>query len=763
MRKKTQLASVCLAVVLIGIGIYGVMNHFRSDIYISDDDTPLVDFVLDYYDENMEQIEAERVLNEIVIKFVDPANILPNEEKQYLREIAKVQKIGFVEALGFYVVKVDDLERNPNAVLNRFKNNRFIEYIEPNYTLGFSLVPNDTNYNSQLASLNLIQAQTGWDISTGKNENEVVVTVAIVDSGVALHNDLPEQRNGYASVANQSYNNDTVGHGTGVAGVVGAKGNNNYGIAGINWNANIVSAKVDDASGSVSVANVAKAIIWAADNGAKVLNMSLGLLSDSLILKNAIDYAYDKGCALIAASGNIGTNTVLYPAKYDNVLAVGAVNAAGTARESWSNYGKDLDVVAPGTVYTTSKTGGFSSVSGTSFSSPLTAGLASLIYATNPNLTNEEVYSLIRQGAKPLGGGYNEQTGYGLIDVRKTLELASVGAPPITTQDDACTTSPVITLNGFMELKLTAGDSYEETGYTAFDCHEKDITGNVDVVGSINMSIPDIYVLSYNVTDDYGNTAKATRLITVESEQEELVPPTIKIVGSDTILLHLNSGTPYVEQGAKATDSDGKDISKNVEIIGEPDRYNEGVYQILYRVTGKNGIVATTTRNVLIIAPNSAVAVRTPYNFARQTRRGDTDIFPNIVSEASGWMDLKVTSIDKTTAITVQLVDTINKKVVLKQNIASIGSKQFNIGAGTYELSVYMDKSPGTSKYSIELLMPEVVTMEFDEVEIPLVEFTEDNNSINKLALVVAVLLCLGFTYLIIIGVRKSRKAKAAK
>ncbi|MCL2878087.1 MAG: hypothetical protein FWF13_04840, partial [Acidobacteria bacterium] len=133
MQKKTILISACLTVALIGIVIFSVMYDFRSVIDIFDHQTPLsdLDSSIDFYDENFEQIKADRVLNEIIIKFVDPADVLPREEKQLQNEINKVKKIGFVEEVGAFVVRIDDLEKNPNAVLNRFKNNRFIEYIEP--------------------------------------------------------------------------------------------------------------------------------------------------------------------------------------------------------------------------------------------------------------------------------------------------------------------------------------------------------------------------------------------------------------------------------------------------------------------------------------------------------------------------------------------------------------------------------------------------------------------------------------------------------
>ena len=191
MRRKPLLISVFPALALLGIVACNVSRYEE----ISDNETPLS---VDYYEENFEQLEAPRVLDEIIIKFVDPADV-PGKEKQLEHEIEKVQKVGFVEALGVYVVRVEDLEKNPNAVLNRFKNNRFIEYIEPNYTLDYSYTPNDPNYKFQSFNLNIINAPAGWDITTGKNAG--MVNVAIIDSGVAAHNDMPVPRSGYSAVS----------------------------------------------------------------------------------------------------------------------------------------------------------------------------------------------------------------------------------------------------------------------------------------------------------------------------------------------------------------------------------------------------------------------------------------------------------------------------------------------------------------------------------------------------------------------------------
>jgi len=453
------------------------------------------------------------VPNEIIIKFVDPSTV-PGQEKQLQHEIDKLEKIGFVKALGVYVLKTDDLSKNPEAVINRFKNNKFVEYVEPNYIAQFTLTPNDTYYvNYQSFYDNLINAPAGWDITTGEGGP----IIAVVDSGVAAHPDLPALLPGYAAVDGLSPNSDTVGHGTMVAGILGAIGNNKNGVAGLNWNAKIMPIKVDDASGLLSTANIAKGIVWAADHGAKVINMSLGSVSDSITLKSAIDYAYDKGCVLVAATGNDSRDSLAYPARYPNVIAAGAT-INGVSRYSTSNYGTGMDVVAGWGNYTTAATGGYSSAGGTSIASPQVSGLASLILAVNPNLTNDQVYDLIRQGAKPLGGGYNIETGYGLIDCGKTLQLAmeTLNEPPQTPIYDS---PPTLTLNGLADIQLEAGGTYTEPGYIAVDCLGVDITDQVVVTGLVDTETPGNYTLTYTVTDAGGNTVSDTRTVTVTAKQ----------------------------------------------------------------------------------------------------------------------------------------------------------------------------------------------------------------------------------------------------
>ena len=538
--------------------------------------------------------DSEYVLDEIIIKFVDPSTV-PGKEDQLQREIAKYERIGFVEVLDVYVIKAADLAKNPEAVLNRFKNNKFIEYVEPNYIAKFNYIPNDPYY--QPSAMNLINAPAGWEITKG----EGCPVIAVIDSGIAPHQDLPPLLPGYAAVSGLSPNNDTVGHGTKVAGVLGAIGDNRIGVAGLNWNAKILPVKVDNAAGTLTVANIALGITWAANNGARVLNLSLSTLSDSITLRNAIDYAYAKGCAIFASTGNDGKNAINYPARYDNVIAVGSTGN-GTARYTTSNYGSGMGVVANWSYYTTTTANGYALVYGTSVASPQAAGLASLIWAVNPRLSNDQVYRLIQENCKTLGGGYNQETGYGLIDCGKTLQAAK---DSLITYD----TPPIITLKGSSTITLQSGDRYEEPGYSATDCHGRDITADLNIRSNLDINSPGNYSILYEVTDAGGNTTGITRtVIVVEKEPQYLYPPLITLKG--LVRITIEKGAVFQEPGYTAFDCLGVDLAARVRVSGNVDPAVPGDYIIAYQVTDDGGNTGYATRTVTVLEEKQIMSPR---------------------------------------------------------------------------------------------------------------------------------------------------------
>ncbi len=297
-----------------------------------------------------------------------------------------------------------------------------VEYAEPARPVRALLTPNDSYWSYQW-NMNLIGAPAAWDVVTGSS----AITVAVVDTGIDL--DHPEFAGrivqGWDFVNWDPYPDDDNWHGTHVAGIAGAQGNNGTGIAGVAWNVKILPFKVLDSEGSGYDYNVASAIASAADMGAKVINLSLGGPSSS-VMADAVDYAYRKGCFLVAAAGNEGSNQVLYPAAYTQVVAVSAVNCYSGA--TWySNYGPEIEVAAPGGDYygailstIPDKTYGYAQ--GTSMATPHVAGLAALIWSVNPSLTAAQVRYCITSTAVDLGApGRDPYYGYGVINAAEAL------------------------------------------------------------------------------------------------------------------------------------------------------------------------------------------------------------------------------------------------------------------------------------------------------------------------------------------------------
>lgn len=321
------------------------------------------------------------------------------------------------------VLKITDGQTVAEAI-EKYSKNQNVEYVEPDYLCEFSLVPNDPYYTNQVNVFNMLNIPGAWDNTIGKDD----IVVAVVDSGVNYnHVDLAGRIIlGYDFGENKSDPMDNHGHGTNVAGVIVANTNNGIGVAGTTWKSKVLAIKVSNAAGTMLVSSVANAIRYAADNGADVINLSLGTASNSSTLKSAVDYAYDKGCIVVAASGNDGNTSnpnVNYPAAYSNVIGVGGTTN-GTARYINSSYGTGLDVIAVYVHYTTSMGGGYSSVAGTSFASPQVAGLCALLLSLDSSLTNDQVRKYIVDGCTDLGTkGWDTETGNGLVNYLKSTQL----------------------------------------------------------------------------------------------------------------------------------------------------------------------------------------------------------------------------------------------------------------------------------------------------------------------------------------------------
>ena len=343
-----------------------------------------------------------------------------------------VRELDRIGALGVRIMSVPK-GSSAEGLARAYSMNKHVVFAEPDYEVRASLVPNDMYYSLQWA-MPKISAPAAWDSATGSP----ATTIAIVDTGVdSSHPDLAGRVvAGYDYVNDDPDPSDDHGHGTMCAGVIGANGNNSLGVAGTDWAARLLAVKVLDSSGSGWVSDVADGITYAADHGARIISMSLGSEVGASTLKSAVDYAYGKGSLLVAASGNEATSSVSYPAAYDNVMAVGATDSSD-ALASFSNFGTAQDVVAPGvSIATTYRGGSYTYFSGTSAATPFVAGLAGLLLAKNPSLTNASVRAAIRAGAVDLGAtGWDQTYGWGRVDAAGAM--AAVGATDAVTISSA--------------------------------------------------------------------------------------------------------------------------------------------------------------------------------------------------------------------------------------------------------------------------------------------------------------------------------------
>ncbi len=297
------------------------------------------------------------------------------QEKEVIRGI-DVRVVGV--PAGQEQARVAAYERNPN-----------VQFAEVNGLYQAVAATNDPDASKQWQYNNTgqtggkndadIDAFEAWNRTTGKS----TVPIAILDTGISQsHKDLAGKVTKSVNFTDSSTADDKYGHGTHVAGSAAAVTNNSLGVAGTCSGCSLYNVKVLGDSGSGATSWVSNGITWAADNGAKVINMSLGSTGTSETKRLAVDYAWGKGVVLAAAAGNNKSTKLHYPAAYTNVIAVAGTDH-NDARYWWSNYGSWVDVAAPGqSILSTTLGGGYGTKSGTSMASPHVAGVAGLVWSS---------------------------------------------------------------------------------------------------------------------------------------------------------------------------------------------------------------------------------------------------------------------------------------------------------------------------------------------------------------------------------------------
>ena len=381
---------------------------------------------------NFHGLATRGEFDSLVIDFKE--NIPATEIDQQLEVLTKEYHLAphlnsqFSQAEHVYTIKGDRILLDK---LSKSSLGQDVESIEPNYIYHTSVAPNDPLYSKQWHLLN-IHAEQAWEENRGKG-----VVVAIIDTGVSKVPDLANTEfvSGYDFVNDRVTADDDNGHGTHVAGTVAQSTNNNYGVAGIAFEAKIMPLKVLSGSGGGTISDIAEAIRFAADNRADVINMSLGGGGESQVMKDAIDYAHRKGVVIIAAAGNENAESASYPARYAHVIGVAASDAQGE-RAEFSNYGAGVDIAAPGgghgskiwqeTIDPETNTPIISGFQGTSMAAPHVAGVAALIKSVGVK-EPDEIREILQQSVRKIESDPQNFYGAGHLDAAAAVKLAQKG------------------------------------------------------------------------------------------------------------------------------------------------------------------------------------------------------------------------------------------------------------------------------------------------------------------------------------------------
>lgn len=496
------------------------------------------------------------------------ARILPGATPEDLQEA--YVRVGAVLLEEIAEIQMAALQVDPGslgAVAAALSADPLFESVHKNYLYQVQEVPSDPRYSSQrhLAAIGLREA---WDITTGDED----MIIAICDTGVEPnHPDLEGKLlPGWNVHDNSGDSSDVHGHGTAVAGTAAAMSDNRLGVAGVCWDNPILPIRVSDERGRAASRKVAAGIIWAVNHGARVINVSFAPLASDVTVRSAAEYARNSGSLVFISSGNDGK--AFRARDRDATIFVGAVEPSGQLA-SFSNTGPYIDLVAPGRdIFTTEIGRGYDEISGTSFSSPIVAGVAALVWSVNPGFRPATVEGILFDTARDRGPrGRDDSYGFGIVDAAAAVEAA------LDTVEEEDTRAPEVEVISPDDREVVSGSIRASVG--VFDA-----VGVADVVLSID-GVP------------FATDASSPYRFVVNTRSLEAGMHTLTFVATDT---SGNSSDPVrvrIEvEGSRNSGSGGGSGS------GGSDRVDPVIVINLpvdgTRVSGRVGIQATVTDNV---------------------------------------------------------------------------------------------------------------------------------------------------------------------
>lgn len=572
---------------------------------------------------------GEFVPGEIIVKFKEKTEISPKTVDDHLsigiesldklnvkysviasEKILKETASSLSNVYKFTVSEGSDIL----SVVKEYNEDINVEYAEPNYICYLNNIPNDPLFGQQWGLHNTgqtggvvdvdIDAPEAWDIETGSSS----VTIAVIDSGVDyMHPDLfdniwlndneipdnfiDDDGNGFVDdirgwdfIRNTNDPKDDFGHGTHCAGIVGAVGNNSVGVSGVCWNCKVMSVKVFSEYGSSSVGVLARGISYAAENGADVFSMSWSG-SDSQLIKDVLNHAYSKGIVLVASAGNYNSQIPYAPAKYDNVIAVAAIDKNNT-KAVFSNYGNWVDVAGPGVdVFSTMPTyhvtlndygytQDYSNMSGTSMSAPYVAGVVGLTLSKNLGMKQEEIKTLIQSAISPVES--SSYIGVGNINSYYCIQNNTVPVVNLEFLSDSIEIENIFEITGsasgdtFQEYKIYLGLGVYPKSWSSIDTSTIPVEDGVLTLLDTSSCEESLHTIKLQVEDIHGNKFQDRINVLINNDKTIVHVDDDNDVDYNTISEAANNSgsgdTIYVYNG---TYQENVFVDKSVSLIGE--------------------------------------------------------------------------------------------------------------------------------------------------------------------------------------------------
>ena len=541
---------------------------------------------------------------------VQPKPGLSDTELEKILKPHGGKSVGKIEGIGVHIVQLP-ANASEKAVATLLAKNPHLKFAERDLILKPAATANDPYFSSGW-HLPKIGAPAAWDYSTGSG-----VTIAVLDSGVdGSHPDLIGKLvSGWNFIDNNSNTSDVYGHGTMVSGAAAAASNNSLGVASVAGGASIMPIRVTDTSGNGSLTAIASGLVWAADHGAQVANLSFYGPSASSTVLNAAQYMKNKGGLVTESAGNYGTEAPF--ASTDTMIVVSATGSSDT-RTSWSSYGSYVDVAAPGEgIWTTTNGGGYGAVSGTSFSAPITAGVIALMMAANPSLTPGQLEQLLFSTAQDLGAaGWDMYYGFGRIDAAAAVQAAAGTRATDTTAPSVGLTSPSggATVNGLVSIAVNASDN---VGVTKVELRANGTLVATDIASPYGFSWDSTTVADGNATliayayDAAGNYSSSSVTVKVSNSANisDSIAPTATIsspgggakvggnatvTGSGSDNVGITSLRLYID-GVLKTTVNGASLSYNWNTR----KYDNGTHTLRLEASDAAGNVGSQTVQVV--------------------------------------------------------------------------------------------------------------------------------------------------------------------